>query len=46
MEQNLIDLKREQQASISRPPYKYSSQTRFFFLSLDLWLGVKTLCPK
>lgn len=36
MEQAKIDLKREQQASMSRPSYKYSLAARFFFLAMDL----------
>ena len=46
MEQNLIDLKREHQASISRPPYKYSLAARFFFLSMDFVAGRKTTLAK
>jgi hypothetical protein len=46
MDQNLIDLKREHQASISRPPYKYSLAARFFFLSMDFVAGRKTTLSK
>lgn len=41
-----IDLKREQQASLKRPRYRYSLAARFFFLSMDLVTGGKTTLPK
>ena len=46
MDQNQIDLKREHQASISRPPYKYSLAARFFFLSMDFMAGRKNTLSK
>ncbi len=46
MEQTNIDLKREQQASRTRPRYKYSIAARFFFLSMDLVAGKKVTLAK
>jgi hypothetical protein len=46
MEQSNIDLKREQQASMARPRYRYSWAARFFFLSMDLVTGRKTTLAK
>jgi len=46
MEQVRIDLKKEQQASLVRPHYKYSAIARFFFLSMDLLVGTKTTFAK
>lgn len=40
MENANIDLKKEQQASLARPRYKYSAIARFFF-SPWTWLLVK-----
>jgi hypothetical protein len=46
MEQAKIDLKREQQASMSRPSYEYSLAARFFFLAMDLVAGHKATLAK
>ena len=46
MEKNLINLKREHQASISRQPYKYSLAARFFFSSMDFVAGRKNTLSK
>ena len=46
MENANIDLKKEQQASLSRPRYKYSAIARFFFLSMDLVTGRKVTLGK
>jgi len=41
-----IDLKKEQQASLDRPRYKYSLAAKFFFASMDLVTGKKTTLAK
>ena len=41
-----IDLKKEQQASLARPRYRYSMAARFFFASMDLLSGKKTTLSK
>lgn len=41
-----IDLKKEQEASLARPNYKYSAIARFFFFSMDLLVGTKTTFAK
>lgn len=46
MEETKLDLKREQQASLERPRYKYSLPARFFFLAMDLMSGRKTTLAK
>jgi ubiquinol oxidase len=46
MEKINIDLKKEQQASMARPRYKYSAIARFFFLSMDLVTGRKVTLAK
>jgi ubiquinol oxidase len=46
MGQTKLDLKREQQASMARPGYKYSLSARFFFLAMDLVTGRKTTLAK
>lgn len=46
MKETKLDLKREQQASLERPRYKYSLSARFFFLSMDLVTGGKTTLAK
>lgn len=45
-EQTNIDLKKEQQASMKRPRYKYSAAARFFFLMMDLITGRKETLAK
>ncbi len=42
----MIDLKKEQKASIARKPFKYSFAARFFFFSMDLVTGKKTTLSK
>ncbi len=42
----MIDLKKEQQASLNRPRYKYSFIAKFFFLSMDLVTGKKITLAK
>jgi hypothetical protein len=46
MEQLHIDLKKEQQASLARPRYKYSATARFFFFTMDLITGRKETLAK
>lgn len=46
MEQINIDLKKEQQASLARPRYRYSAAASFFFLSMDLVTGRKVTLAK
>jgi demethoxyubiquinone hydroxylase (CLK1/Coq7/Cat5 family) len=41
-----VDLKKEQQASLARPRYKYSLAARFFFLAMDLATGRKVTLAK
>jgi hypothetical protein len=41
-----IDLKREQQATLARPRYAYSSGARFFFRSMDTLAGKEESLPK
>ena len=41
-----IDLKAEQQASLARPRYEYSSGARFFFSSMDRMAGKESTLPK
>jgi len=40
------DLKREQQATLARPRYPYSTAARFFFWSMDVFAGRKTTLSK
>lgn len=42
----MIDLKKEQQASLARPRYRYSLAARFFFASMDLITGKKVTLAK
>lgn len=42
----MIDLKKEQKASIARKPLKYSLAAKFFFTSMDLVTGKKTTLSK
>jgi hypothetical protein len=46
VEQPQIDLKKEQQASLARPRYKYSAVARFFFRSMDMLAGPETTLAK
>jgi len=46
MNQPTIDLRREQQASLARPRYKYSLIARVFFASMDLFAGKKVTLSK
>jgi len=46
MEPTHIDLKREQQATLARPQYRYSAAARFFFWSMDVFAGRKTTLSK
>ena len=46
MEQEKIDLKKEQQASRARPRYAYSGVARAFFVSMDLLTGKQTTLAK
>ncbi|MBI4620648.1 MAG: hypothetical protein HY739_10870 [Desulfobacterales bacterium] len=46
MEQTNINLKKEQEASLSRPRYKYSLAARCFFLTMDLVTGRKVTLAK
>ena len=39
MGENIIDLKKEQAASLSRPRLKYSLAAKFFFLTMDIITG-------
>lgn len=41
-----IDLKKEQQATITRPRYGYSAAARLFFLMMDIVTGRKTTLAK
>ena len=41
-----IDLKKEQQASLARPRYRYSLAAKIFFLKMDLLTGRKTTLAK
>jgi ubiquinol oxidase len=41
-----IDLRAEQENSLSTPRYSYSTAARFFFLSMDLLTGKKDTLPK
>jgi ubiquinol oxidase len=42
----MIDLKKEQKASLARPHHKYSMAAKFFFFSMDLITGKKTTLGK
>lgn len=42
----MIDLKKEQKASLERPRYKYSLAARFFFITMDIVTGKKTTFAK
>ena len=42
----MIDLKKEQKASLSRPRYKYSILAKLFFFSMDLIAGKKITLAK
>jgi len=46
MQKSKINLKKEQQASLMRPRYKYSLAARLFFQSMDLITGSKTTLSK
>jgi ubiquinol oxidase len=46
METGILDLKREQEASLARPRYKYSLAARLFFAGMDLLTGPKTTPAK
>lgn len=46
MEKLSVDLKKEQQASMARPCYKYSAIARIFFLAMDLVAGRKMTLAK
>jgi hypothetical protein len=46
VETTAIDLKKEQQSSLARPPYKYSLAARAFFVAMDLVTGKKTTLAK
>jgi hypothetical protein len=46
MEQGTIDLKREQQATVARPPYRYSLLARAFFRSMDVITGEEDTLAK
>jgi demethoxyubiquinone hydroxylase (CLK1/Coq7/Cat5 family) len=46
MEQVHVDLKKEQQASMERPRYRYSVAARFFFLMMDMVTGRKETLAK
>lgn len=46
MEQTSINLQIEQQASLSRPPYKYSLLARLFFAAMDLVTGKQLTLAK
>ena len=41
-----IDLKREQEATLARPRYAYSSGMRFFVRSMDTLAGKEESLPK
>lgn len=41
-----IDFKKEHQASLDRPRYKYSLAAKFFFFSMDMVTGKKTTVAK
>lgn len=41
-----VDLKQEQEFSLSRPTYKYSLAAKFFFASMDMVTGRKVTLPK
>ena len=42
----MIDLEKEQKASLERPRYKYSLAARFFFSTMDIVTGKKTTFAK
>ena len=42
----MIDLKKEQKASLARPRYKYSLIARLFFFKMDILTGKKTTLAK
>ena len=46
MEQVIIDLKREQQASLARPRHPYSFIAKVFFAGMDIAAGKRTTLPK
>jgi hypothetical protein len=46
MAAGLIDLKKEQQATLERPGYEYSFPARLFFKSFDLLTGSRTTLAK
>lgn len=46
MSSSNVDLKKEQDASLSRPRYPYSLAARFFFGAMDLLVGKKTTLAK
>lgn len=46
MNDTLLDLKREQQATLARPRFPYSAAARFFFWSMDVFAGRKTTLSK
>ncbi|MFZ1947562.1 MAG: hypothetical protein WAW06_08450 [bacterium] len=41
-----VDLKAEQQATLARPPCRYSPAARFFFRAMDLFAGRRDTLPK
>ena len=41
-----VDLKKEQQATLERPRYPYSTVARFFFRSMDVVAGGETTLAK
>ena len=46
MEQQAVDLRKEQQASRARPRYSYSAVARFFFRTMDMLAGPETTLAK
>ncbi|HOU13559.1 MAG TPA: alternative oxidase [Anaerolineae bacterium] len=46
MNDTLLDLKREQQATLARPRFPYSAAARFFFWSMDVFAGRKITLSK
>jgi hypothetical protein len=46
MEQQAVDLRKEQQASRARPRYPYSAVARFFFRTMDMLAGPETTLAK
>jgi hypothetical protein len=46
MEQGMVDLKKEQEATDARPRYHYSLVARLFFRSMDMLTGEQDSLPK